>query len=429
MVSIVLVATAFFSLLSCGQKEVPKVAKIGVLFPMTGPTENTANWVKTAVEMAIEDVNNKGGAAGYRFEAVFADDRSKPFYAGRLAEKLITEEKVDFLMGTLSSEVAIRVSEISQKHKKLFIGTSPSSSTLGIEYFQPYWFNLRTSSFMSSAALAKFLKDLRATRDWYSIATIAPDYTFGHTVIEEIQHNLRRFKVDHRMNASFWPKLYTRDFDPFITAILRDKPDILVVELYSADLRTFFKQGNLRNLFENMVVCAFISGSHYDNFSALKDEVPLGMFVSGANFLNWPDTEEKRNLIERARQRGGGSYPSASFEEAYQAVRILATAVEKAGSPRDSDALAGILEKLHFKTSKNTEGTTSHIYPGTHEIAQAVIVGQVVEDKRFPPATRMPGNWRVYHPDELLPPMEYIMERRRTFQNKPATATEREERD
>ena len=90
--------------------------------------------------MDIYDINAKGGAAGYRFEAVFADDKSKPAYAGRLAEKLITKDKADFLIGVLSSEVAIKVTEVSRKYKKIFIGSAHSSSTLTIEFFQPFYF-------------------------------------------------------------------------------------------------------------------------------------------------------------------------------------------------------------------------------------------------------------------------------------------------
>lgn len=167
---------------------------------------------------------------------------------------------------------------------------------------------------------------------------IGPDNRYGQENLIEFQHNLKRFRVDYRFVTAYWPKLNTRDYSPFISSILRDNPDVLVIGLYAGDFREFIRQGNLRKLFSRTIACKFIAGGHYENFSDSKDEVPLGMYFSGSNFLNWPDTETKRNFVEKIRH-STGEYPSVVFEDFYSAVHLLAKAIEEAGNPHDTKAL------------------------------------------------------------------------------------------
>lgn len=257
------------------------------------------------------------------------------------------------------------------------------------------------------AAGALFLKELRKTKPWRSLVYIGPDYAFGHEAYDAFLYNLKRFQVNHRLIASYWPKLYTKDYSPYIASVMRDKPDVLIVELYAGDLREFIRQGNLKKLFATTIACNFVAGGHYENFVSSKDEMPLGMYLSGSNFLNWPDTEANRNFVEKVK-RSIGEYPSAIFEDFYFGVQIIAKAVEKVGNANDTVAVVKALEEMKISMPADPEGSTSYIHPETHQIVQTVAVGQVVENKAFPPALRMPGNWKFFKAEDLMPPMDYV---------------------
>lgn len=403
---------AFAFLHGCSDRSRQKTVKIAVFFPFSGRTEVSASWAKKGAQMAIDEINSRGGAAGYRFEAIFVDDKSRPLYAERMAEKLIAEEKVEFFLGVLSSEVAMKITEVSRKEKKIFMGTAHASPSLTMEYFQPYYFSIRKNSFQAMAAGALFLKGLRESKHWHSISYIGPDYAYGHETYETFLYNLKRFQVRHKLLSVYWPKLYTRDYTPFITSILRDKPDVLVVDLYAGDFKEFVRQGNSKNLFSRIITCSFVAGGHYENFHDTKEEIPLGMYLSGSNFLNWPATEANREFVKKTKNATGG-YPYAILQDTYNGIKVLARAVEMTGAPQDSEAMVKAIENMELQMPGDPEGFVSRIHVGTHQIVQTVAIGEVTENRDFPPAIRMPGNWRAFKAEDLMPPLDYILERRR----------------
>lgn len=410
--TVIVLGTVLLSLALYYRHAQPRTVTIGVLFTMSEQIGIYGKWIRSGVEMAVEDINTSGGAAGYRFKAIFADDKSRPLYAGRLAEKLISKDGAHFLLGVINSDVALKVNDISYKYQKIFMGTSHAASVFMMEHFQPYHFNDRKNTFQLMAAGALFLKDLKRTKPWNSIVFIGPDNHYGRLGCEELLYNLNRFRVDHRLIATYWPRIYTKDYAAFITAILRDNPDILVIELYGEDFRRFIQQANRQDMFSRIQPCAFLAGGHYDNLSMLKDEMPLGMYVSGANFVNWPETDLQQELMERARRKTG-EYPSVVFADAYYGVQLLAQAVGEVGNPHDTAALVKSLEGMKIRMSHDPKGFVSFMDPATHQIVQMAAVGEVMENKNYPPAIRMPGNWKVFSAEALLPPAEYVRERRK----------------
>ncbi len=93
-----------------------KLIRIGALYPMTGRSGLYGLDSVAAAEMAIDEINSKGGVAGYKLDIVFTDSKSKPAYAVRVAERYITEDKVHFLFGVVSSGVGLAVTEISKQN-------------------------------------------------------------------------------------------------------------------------------------------------------------------------------------------------------------------------------------------------------------------------------------------------------------------------
>jgi branched-chain amino acid transport system substrate-binding protein len=84
-----------------------KPIKLGVMFISSGPLGGYGINGQRATEMAIEEINGAGGVLGRKLVATFGDTKLKPEVAVELAEKFITEDKVDFLMGPTSSGVAM----------------------------------------------------------------------------------------------------------------------------------------------------------------------------------------------------------------------------------------------------------------------------------------------------------------------------------
>jgi len=388
--------------------------EIGCLYPMTGRAALYGKDSVAAAEMAVAEINEKGGAAGKMLRVVFADDQSKPAFATRIAQHYIADDKVDFLCGGVSSTVGLAVSKVAFDNKKIFIGTDHAASRLIIENFHRYYFRVSNSVYQSMAAGALYLADLQKKKGWKTIAFIGPDYEYGHGMWDDLREKLDDLKVNYQVVGEYWPKLYEPDFTPYITAIQQAKPDILINGHWDGDWIAFVRQAKAYNLYDHVAVYKFDTGGSYEVMEALKDEMPLGLVLSTRHHNNWPDTELNRHFVAKFHQLTG-RYPSYSAEGAYAGMYAIAAAVKATGTTENTEALIHALEGLHLKLPKDPDGFESYIDPATHQIVQFQAIGAVVRNTDFPPATTMLGDWKVYPPEMLMPSRE-LVERRRSSQ-------------
>lgn len=385
---------------------------VGCLYPMTGRAALYGKDSVAAAQMAIEEINAKGGAAGRRLNLLFADDQSKPAFATRIARSYVLNDKVDFLCGGVSSTVGLAVSKVSFDYKTIFIGTDHASSRLIIENFHRYYFRVSNSVYQSMAAGALYLADLKKKTGWKTIAFIGPDYEYGHGVWEDLREKMDEIGLEYKVVGEYWPKLYEPDFTPYIAAIQQVKPDILINGHWDGDWIAFVRQAKVYNLFDRVLVCNFDTGGSYEVMEAMGDEMPLGLILSARHHNNWPRTEANRGFVERFRERTG-RYPSYSAHGAYAGMYAIAAAVNAVGGTDDVDALIHALEGMRLKLPKDPDGFESYIDPGTHQIVQVQAIGTVENNSDFPPASAMLGSWKVYPAEGLMPSMRILEQRRK----------------
>jgi branched-chain amino acid transport system substrate-binding protein len=389
-----------------------KVIKIGALYPMTGRAGIYGLDSVDAAEMAIEEINSKGGVAGYKLELINTDSKAKPDYSILVAKRYIDQDKVHFLFGVVSSAVGLALTEVSKQNKKIFIGTDHASTQLTVDKFQPYYFRVSNNTFQSMAAGALYLKELKQTKPWETIAYVGPDYAYGHDQWNELKYNLDRFGVKYKVVGEYWPKLFAPDYTAFITSIIKDKPDVLVCGLWGGDSVAFIKQATPYGLFTKTLFCSPDAGGNYEVMSATGAELPLGLVLSARHHNNWPETQANKDYVQKFFKRTG-RYPTYAAEGAYSGILAIAQAVGKVGNPDDTEALVKALEGMKISLPEDPEGFTSYIDPATHQIVQEQAIGVTVANEQFPPAKRMLGNWKVYKAQELLPPKEYIESKRK----------------
>jgi len=122
----VLLAVALAALLLAGPaSSAEKVLKLGASVGMTGRLAKEGGYVKDGYTLWMEMVNAKGGIKvgndNYKVEIVFYDDKSDPQTGAKLTEKLITEDKVKFILGPFGSGITLATSAIGEKYKVLTV--------------------------------------------------------------------------------------------------------------------------------------------------------------------------------------------------------------------------------------------------------------------------------------------------------------------
>ncbi len=395
----------------CGAAE-EKVIKIGAMYPMTGRAGLYGKDSVAAAEMAVAEINEKGGVNGYKIELLTTDSKAKPPYAVRVAKRYITEDKVHFLFGVVSSGVGLAVTEVSKENKKIFVGTDHASTRLTVDNFQPYYFRVSNNTFQSMAAGALYLKELQEKKPWKTIAFIGPDYAYGRSQYAELIYNLDRYGVEYKMIGEYWPKIFAPDYTPYITAILKDNPDILVSGFWGGDTVAFIKQAKPYGLFDKMLYFHPDAGGNYELLSAMGEALPAGLVLSARHHNNWPDTDQNKKYVEKFFKKTG-RYPTYAAEGAYAGIYFIAEAVKAVGNPDDTEALVKAMENIKIKLPEDPKDFTSYMRPETHQIVQMQAIGVTQPNDKFPPAKMMLGDWKIYKAEDLVPPKEYIEKMRK----------------
>ncbi|OLC36671.1 MAG: hypothetical protein AUH81_07800 [Candidatus Rokubacteria bacterium 13_1_40CM_4_69_5] len=104
--------------------------KIGASLSLTGTYAKPGKYGHEGYQLCAKELNARGGLLGRRVELVTYDDRSDPQTAVRLYEKLITEDKVDVVMGPYSSPITEAAVNVTEKYRKLMV--TPLAATTSI---------------------------------------------------------------------------------------------------------------------------------------------------------------------------------------------------------------------------------------------------------------------------------------------------------
>lgn len=388
----------------------PSAITIGCMYPMTGRGGLYGRDSVAAIEIAVGEINARSGAAGRPLQVLVEDSQSKPAFAVQIAERFIRENKVRFLCGVVSSAVGLAVSEVARERQTIFVGTDHASSRLTLENLHPYYFRVSNNTYQSMAAGGLYLADLQAKTGWKTLAFVGPDYEYGRVMWDDLRSKLDELGIRYTIVGEFWPKLYEPDFAPYIQAIRRAMPDILVNGHWGGDLVAFIRQAKAYDLFARTKFVNFDAGGNYEVMATLQDEMPLGLVLSSRHHNNWPDTELNRRFVQNF-HAATGRYPSYAAEGAYAGIYAIAAVIDAVGNAEDTPALIQAFENLKLKLPEDPEGFMSYMDPITHQMVQVQAIGEVVRNTDYPPATTMLGNWKVY-PAELLMPSPQVLRRR-----------------
>src|SRR5438034_11797925 len=97
---------------------------------------------KKGMELAQAEINTAGGVLGRPLEIIFRDDNGTPRDAVRVAEELLSREKVAFLMGTYASNVGLAVADLARQRNVMFLAAAPLTDKIVSESGNRYTFRL-----------------------------------------------------------------------------------------------------------------------------------------------------------------------------------------------------------------------------------------------------------------------------------------------
>jgi len=297
---------------------------------------------KKGMELALDEVNAAGGVLGRPLEIVSRDDQGNPGDAVRVAEELVSREKVVLLMGTFASNVGLAVADLAKQRKVMFLAAEPLTDKIVWENGNRYTFRLRASTYMQTAMLVPEAAKLGRKR-W---AIIYPNYEYGQSATNAFKKQLIALQPGGIEFIEQAVPLGKIEAGSVVQAMLDSKPDAIFSSLFGPDLARFVREGQVRGLFKDRPVFNLLGGEP-EYLDPLKDEAPVGWWVTGYPWYAIDTPVHKR--FRDAYQAKFKDYPRLGSVVGYSTVKAAAAAIRKAGST-DTEKLVAAMRGMTFET-------------------------------------------------------------------------------
>jgi len=317
--------------------------RIGASLSLTGTYAKLGRNQHEGYKLCEKDLNAKGGLLGRKIEFVVYDDQSTPATAVRLYEKLITEDKVEGVMGPYSSPVTEASVNVTEKYKKVMV--APLAATTSIFKRPPD--KKRHYVFMVISPAEVYLEgliDTAAKRGLKTVAVVNEDTLFSKAAASGAVELAKKRGMQVVFQEAY-PKGNT-DFSALLTKVKSLNPDVIAAATYFDDAVALTRQ--MRELDVNPKAYGVTVGGDLPEFyDTLKTSAD---FIYGAtqweHVLPYPGNTE----FFEAYKKEFGHEPSYHSTAGYAGCLIHAEAVKRAGS-LDADRVREQLFKLEMRTA------------------------------------------------------------------------------
>ena len=323
------------SFLACDKSS--KEIKVGGVAPATGEAATFGASTKNGMDMALAEWNAKGGVLTKPVKMSFADDKGDPAEAATVWTKLIEQDKVCAVIGTVMSKCSLAGAPISQSSKIPMIATS--STNPKVTLVGDYVFRVCFIDPFQGTVGAKFAFDELKAKKAACLFDVGNDYTKGLSEFFKAKFTaLGGELVGYEGHATG-----TTDFKAQLTKILAGKPDVLYVSDYYNDVALIAKQARELGFKGPM-----LGGDGWD--SPKLTEVG-GTAVEGCFFTNHYSQEDTSPVVVEFVKNYKAKYnatPDALAALGYDATNMMLDAIQRAGST-DGDKIKDAMAKADYK--------------------------------------------------------------------------------
>lgn len=300
---------------SCG-----KPARVGAIVSRTGAAAASGEQVTRGCDLAVEELNAAGGVRGRKLELLYRDDSTNPEVGLSVLRDLVEREHVPVVLGAVSSSVTLRLAPYCERRHIVLI--SPSASASQLTDAGEYVFRTYPSDVLEGASMAAFARDLGLDR----VAILAVDNDYGASLADVFAERFRASGGSVVALLTF-PEGNAAALKDAVNALAGLSPRGLYVPAYAGDLVAAL------NLLRETNAHPIVLGTSSVTAESIRLAGPAAdnMVFPMPSFDPDADDAGVRAFAEAFRARYHEE-PDVYAAHAYDAVRVLATAVDRAGS-------------------------------------------------------------------------------------------------
>lgn len=321
---------------------------IGFIHSMSGAMSMYGISSEAGGKIAIDEINAAGGVLGRPLKMITRDDKLSPETGLREAKDLLLSEKADFLTGTISSAVALAISDYVKREKKLFIVNISQSSSLTEENWHRYIFRIDTNAvpywgYAPAIALAKTWKAKK-------IISLGFDYETGKNSLKAFKEKYLQLVPDAKIIDELWAPLGTTDFTAYITKMANSGADAFFLAcIYGGGELAFTKQAYAFGLYDKMKAIQPCAGDVETWYQVKKGEpYPKGALAT-CRYPFWAIQDPKSKAFVEKHSKLVGFWPSYGAMNQYFIIYALKAAIEKVGAV-DTEKIITALEGMTLNT-------------------------------------------------------------------------------
>lgn len=309
---------------------------IAVPVGLSGVNSVVAPAVVQSAELAVEELNAKGGIMGRPVKLMPLDDESGPAGAVKAFNTAIRQHKADVIITMETSAARNAGAPIADRAKTLFIYTSfYEGRACGKYLYVNAWVPEQIVS-----PLVKFMTNEKKVKKWFVLGS---DYAFGRGLIEPAKKMITQ--LGGTILGEEYQPLQQSDWTAIISKIRAANPDGIMYATSGGgpniDFMKQFKAAGLKMPVGSLSI---------DELTAEQGgNAAEGVYYT-ADYFTSIDNPENKTFLEAMKKKFGANLktPNSLSEPEYDGIYAYAMAVEKAKST-DADKIAAVLPTIVFK--------------------------------------------------------------------------------
>ncbi len=345
--------------------------KIGLDNPLTGTYAAPGKNEQIGCQLAVDQLNAKGGILGRQIELLSEDSTSGDAgTAVQKARKLIERDNVDFLVGNVNSALAQAMAQVSNEKGVLQI--VPGGHTDPITGTDCKWNVFRicnTTRMEANAVCGLLFKDYG--KKWHFIT---PDYSFGHTLFQGCEADLKQ--LGGTVTGNELTPLGTTDFSAYLIKARAANPDVLVVLVQGNDMVNCLKQIAQFGIDKQIHVAG--TQQELEAVEAMPPEARVGVWMFEWYWKQAAGTPGLDQFIAEVRKRSGGKVPTARTWFGYVTIHAYALACEKARSV-EAKAVARTLADMELPPEIKLQPNKVYFRGGDHQLMLSAFIGELLQ--------------------------------------------------
>jgi branched-chain amino acid transport system substrate-binding protein len=307
------------------------VLKFGIPLPLTGTNAKFGEIEKKSYEIALEEINAKGGIKGKKVVLEFEDSQGKPEISRSIVERLIDVRKQPVIFGEYSSSSSKAVAAVAEERKVPYMVVTGATDDITQQKYK-YVFRMNPTNAYYATGLLSFFKEVVKPQ---SIAILYESSDFGTSGAEDMVKQAQKVGIKVLVKEQY--EKGAVDFKPILSKVKAAKPDVIYMVSYVMDAALLMRQIKELRIDANLYAGGAAGFAIPEFIQNAKEASELAVTATlWSPQVAYPGAKEYAEKYKKLHK----DYPSYHGAEAYAALYVIKDVLERAKTWKPDDIRA-----------------------------------------------------------------------------------------